>query len=398
MNIVLAVTGGIAAYKAPEIIRRLRERGCQVRPVMTAAARHFITPLTLQAVSGHEVPEGLLDPAAEAGMGHIELARWADTVLVAPASADFMARLAHGLADDLPSTLCLATMAPVVLAPAMNHRMWEAPATRANRTLLEERGVRMLGPGEGDQACGEYGPGRMLEPPAIAEALLGDRRGPLAGRRVLITAGPTREALDPVRYITNHSSGKMGYAIARAAVAAGARVTLVSGPVALATPPGVTREDVESAADMLAAVLRHVDAADVFIGAAAVADYRPRERAGSKMKKSGDALVLEMAQNPDIIATVAAREPRPFVVGFAAETDDVERHARDKLARKRLDLIAANRVGQPGSGFNADDNALSVFWPGGSREYGLMPKERLAGELVALIGERLGATGQPADS
>ena len=309
MNIVLAVTGGIAAYKSPEIIRRLRERGCAVRPVMTDAARAFITPLTLQAVSGHEVPSGLLDPAAEAGMGHIELARWADTVLVAPATADFMARIAHGLADDLPATLCLATTAPIVLAPAMNHRMWKAPATAANRALLAERGVRLLGPGEGDQACGEYGPGRMLEPTEIAEALLGSAAGPLAGRHVLMTAGPTREALDPVRYITNHSSGKMGYAIARAATAAGARVTLVSGPTTLAPPPGVARVDVESAEQMLAAVLAHADDADVFIGAAAVADYRPLARHTSKMKKSGDGMVLELAQNPDIIATVTAREP-----------------------------------------------------------------------------------------
>ena len=395
MNIVLAVTGGIAAYKSPEIIRRLRERGCAVRPVMTEAARAFITPLTLQAVSGHEVPSGLLDPAAEAGMGHIELARWADTVLVAPASADFMARIAQGLADDLPATICLATTAPIVLAPAMNHRMWKAPATVANRALLAERGVRLLGPGEGDQACGEYGPGRMLEPTEIAEALLGTAAGPLAGRHVLMTAGPTREALDPVRYITNHSSGKMGYAIARAASACGARVTLVSGPTTLAPPPGVTRVDVESAEQMLAAVLQHVDDADVFIGAAAVADYRPLAQQMSKMKKSGDGMVLELAQNPDIIATVTAREPHPFTVGFAAETDDVERHAQDKLARKRLDMIAANRVGVDGRGFNADDNALSVFWPGGGREFGLMSKERLAVELVALVAERMGAKGQP---
>ena len=392
MNIVLAVTGGIAAYKAPEIVRRLRERGCTVRPVMTEAARAFITPLSLQAVSGHEVPSGLLDPAAEAGMGHIELARWADLVLVAPASADFMARIAHGLADDLPSTLCLATTAPVVLAPAMNHRMWLAAATLANRHTLEQRGVRLIGPGEGDQACGEYGPGRMLEPQQIADLLLAPAAdGPLLGRRVLVTAGPTREALDPVRYITNHSSGKMGYAVARAARAAGAAVTLVSGPTSLPAPAGVERVDVESAEQMLAAVLQRVDEADVFIGAAAVADYRPLERQQSKMKKSGAGLMLEMTQNPDIIATVTARTPHPFTVGFAAETDDVERHAKDKLSRKRLDMIAANRVGVDGRGFNADDNALSVFWPGGGREFGLMSKEQLAARRVALVAERLGA-------
>ena len=391
MNIVLAVTGGIAAYKSPDLIRRLRERGAVVRPVMTDAARHFITPLTLQAVSGHAVPDGLLDRAAEAAMGHIELARWADLVLVAPATADFMARLAHGLANDLPSTLCLATGAPLVLAPAMNQQMWQAAATQANLALLEQRGVRLLGPGEGDQACGEVGPGRMLEPQAIAESLLGGADGALAGTRVLITAGPTREPLDPVRFISNHSSGKMGYAIASAARAAGAVVTLVSGPTRLATPPGVRRVDVDSAEQMLAAVLERIDDADLFIGAAAVADYRPAARHDRKMKKSGDSLVLELVQNPDIIATVTGRERPPFSVGFAAETNDVERHARDKLTRKRLDMIAANRVGLDDRGFNSDDNALSVFWADGRRDFELMPKQRLAVELVALVAERMRA-------
>jgi len=391
MNIVLAVTGGIAAYKSPDLIRRLRERGAVVRPVMTDAARHFITPLTLQAVSGHAVPDGLLDRAAEAAMGHIELARWADLVLVAPATADFMARLAHGLANDLPSTLCLATGAPLVLAPAMNQQMWQAAATQANLALLEQRGVRLLGPGEGDQACGEVGPGRMLEPQAIAESLLGGADGALAGTRVLITAGPTREPLDPVRFISNHSSGKMGYAIASAARAAGAVVTLVSGPTRLATPPGVRRVDVDSAEQMLAAVLERIDDADLFIGAAAVADYRPAAPHDRKMKKSGDSLVLELVQNPDIIATVTGRERPPFSVGFAAETNDVERHARDKLTRKRLDMIAANRVGLDDRGFNSDDNALSVFWADGRRDFELMPKQRLAVELVALVAERMRA-------
>ncbi len=393
MNIVVAVTGGIAAYKTPDLIRRLRERGAVIRPVMTEAARAFITPLTLQAVSGHAVPEGLLDPDAEAAMGHIELARWADTVLVAPASADFMARLAHGLASDLPSTLCLATSAPVVLAPAMNQQMWPAAATQANRVRLEQRGVRLLGPGEGDQACGEIGPGRMLEPLAIADAVLARGAGPLAGLEVLITAGPTREALDPVRYISNHSSGKMGYAVARAARAAGARVTLVSGPTALAAPAMVERVPVESAEQMLAAVMRNVERADVFIGAAAVADYRPATRQPGKMKKSGDGgMTLELAQNPDIIASVTARERRPFTVGFAAETEDLERHARDKLQRKRMDMIVANRVGLDDRGFNSDDNAISVYWAGGGREFALASKQHLADELIALIAERLLAT------
>lgn len=390
MNIVLAVTGGIAAYKSPDLIRRLRERGAAVRPVMTEAARAFIAPLTLQAVSGHAVPDGLLDSDAEAAMGHIELARWADMVLVAPASADFMARLAHGLAGDLPSTLCLATTAPIVLVPAMNQQMWLAPATQDNRALLQSRGVRMLGPGEGDQACGEVGPGRMLEPQAIAEAVFAKAGGALAGLGVLVTAGPTREALDPVRFISNHSSGKMGYAVAQAARAAGARVTLVSGPTALPAPPMVERVLVESADEMLAAVLDHVDAADVFIGTAAVADYKPVTRQSSKMKKTGDGgLLLEFTQNPDIIANVTARAKPPFTVGFAAETDDLERNARDKLTRKHLDMIVANRVGLDDRGFNSDDNALSIHWHDGSREYELAPKTRLAEELVALVAERL---------
>ncbi len=399
MNIVLAVTGGIAAYKSPDLIRRLRERGAEVRPVMTAAARAFITPLTLQAVSGHAVPEGLLDSDAEAAMGHIELARWADTVLVAPASADFIARLAHGLADDLPSTLCLATSAPIVLAPAMNRQMWSAAATRANCATLAARGVTLLGPGEGDQACGEVGPGRMLEPQAIADAVCGAADGPLAGLEILITAGPTREALDPVRFISNHSSGKMGYAIARAARAAGARVTLVSGPTALPTPAGVERVPVESAEQMLAAVLERIETADIFIGAAAVADYRPTTTATSKLKKRGDAgMVIELTQNPDIIASVTARPRHPFTVGFAAETDDLERNARDKLTRKRLDLVVANRVGVDDRGFNSDDNALSVYWSDGGREFALAPKEQLARELVTLVAERLRAKRETEDS
>ena len=386
MNIVLAVTGGIAAYKTPDLIRRLRERGAVVRPVMTDAARAFIAPLTLQAVSGHAVPDGLLDSNAEPAMGHIELSRWADVVLVAPASADFMARLAHGLAGDLPSTLCLATTAPIVLAPAMNQQMWQAAATQDNRALLERRGVRMLGPGEGDQACGEVGPGRMLEPLVIAEALLASSEGALAGLSVLVTAGPTREALDPVRFISNHSSGKMGYAVARAAQAAGARVTLVSGPTALAAPVMMERVSVESADQMFAAVLERVDAADVFIGTAAVADYKPVTCHASKMKKSGDGgLVLELAQNPDIIASVTARARRPFTVGFAAETDDLERNAQEKLRRKHLDLIVANRVGLQDRGFNSDDNAATLIWAEGEMQLTKQDKYSLAHAVLQQV-------------
>lgn len=392
-RIVLGVTGGIAAYKSADLVRRLRERDCEVRVVMTAGGREFVTPLTMQALSGHAVHTDLLDPAAEAAMGHIELARWAELVAIAPASADFLARLAHGLADDLLSTLCLATTAPIVLAPAMNHQMWAAQATQANRRLLAERGVMLLGPGEGSQACGEVGPGRMLDPLDIADAVVAHpalRResGALANLAALITAGPTREAIDPVRYISNRSSGKMGYALARAAAEAGARVTLVSGPTCLRAPPGVERIAVTSAAEMYAAVMERTPATDVFIGAAAVADYRPREAQQAKIKKGAEHIELRLVRTPDILGAVAGRTGSPFTVGFAAETEDLERNARDKLERKLLDMVAANLVGGEGTGFDSDENALSVFWAGGGRELARAPKERLARELVALVGER----------
>src|SRR5512146_2634763 len=346
-RILLGVTGGIAAYKSADLVRRLRERGAEVQVVMTAAAREFVTPLTFQALSGRPVRMELWDAAAEAAMGHIELARWAELVLVAPASADFLARLAAGRADDLLATLCLATEAPIAVAPAMNRLMWANSTTAANVATLRHRGVQVLGPAEGEQACGEVGEGRMLEPLDIADRIdmLLPRSGPLQGRRVLITAGPTRERIDPVRFISNRSSGKMGFAVAQAAREAGAEVVLVCGPVSLPTPPGVRRVDVESAADMLAGVLREVEGCDIFISTAAIADYRPAQPASQKIKKTSDTLDLSMERTVDVIATVAARPHRPFVVGFAAETEAVEQHARAKLLKKNLDMIAANEVG-----------------------------------------------------
>ncbi|MCC5861008.1 MAG: bifunctional phosphopantothenoylcysteine decarboxylase/phosphopantothenate--cysteine ligase CoaBC [Gammaproteobacteria bacterium] len=387
-RVLLGVTGGIAAYKSAELVRALRERGCEVQVVMTRGAREFIGAATLQALSGRPVREDLWDAAAEAAMGHIELARWADCVLIAPATAQCLARLAHGLADDLLSTLCLATDAPVYLAPAMNRLMWAHPATRANCEVLAARGVTLLGPGIGDQACGETGPGRMLEPQALVAAVLKDPAGPLAGRTVMITAGPTREPIDPVRYLTNRSSGKMGFALAAAAREAGARVVLVTGPVALATPPGVERVDVETAAELHEAVHRRVGDCDIFIGAAAVADYRPREYAGEKIKKRDATLTLTLDRSPDVLASVAALASRPFTVGFAAETCEVERHAREKLARKQLDMIVANQVG-PGRAFDTEDNELLVLWPEeGCQVFARAPKRELAEALIALIATR----------
>jgi phosphopantothenoylcysteine decarboxylase / phosphopantothenate---cysteine ligase len=385
-RILVGITGGIAAYKSAELVRRLVERGAEVQVVMTAGAKRFITPLTLQAVSGRPVRDDLWDEAAEAAMGHIELARWADQVIVAPASADFIARLVHGNADDLLTTLCLATDAPIGLAPAMNRLMWSNAATQANVAILVERGVRVLGPGEGAQACGETGPGRMLEPDDILSALNSD--GVMAGRTVLVTAGPTREPIDPVRFISNRSSGKMGYAVAAAARDAGARVILVSGPTALEPPKGVDFVRVETAADMHAAVMERVGDAGVFIATAAVADWTPGNSADSKVKKESGAPQLSLEHTADILTEVAALAMRPYTVGFAAETDEVEAHARAKLERKKLDLIAANRVGE-GMGFDVDDNELKVFWAGGEAHIGPAPKTQVARELVAVIAARV---------
>ena len=397
LRVVLGVTGGIAAYKSPDLVRRLRERGAEVQVVMSAGAARFVTPLTFQAVSGRPVRDELWDPAGEAAMGHIELARWADLVLVAPATADVLARMAAGRADDLLTTLLLATEARVAVAPAMNRVMWSHPATRANVALLQSRGVAVLGPGAGAQACGETGDGRMLEPAEIAEsaAALVAPAGPLAGRRVLVTAGPTRERIDPVRFVSNRSSGKMGFAVAEAARAAGAEVVMVCGPVTLPTPRGVRRVDVESAADMLAAVERELQGIDIYVSTAAIADYRPAHPAERKIKKTESSLDLALERTVDVLATVAARPDRPFVVGFAAETNDVEYHARLKLERKKLDMIAANEVGDD-KVFEKDDNALRVLWNGGQYEIAHGSKTAVARELVALVASRYAATRAPA--
>jgi phosphopantothenoylcysteine decarboxylase/phosphopantothenate--cysteine ligase len=387
-HILLGVTGGIAAYKSAELVRRLREQDAQVRVVMTAAARCFITPLTLQALSGHTVHTDLLDPAAEAAMGHIELARWTDALLVAPASADFIARLAHGRANDLLAAVCLASEAPLAMAPAMNRAMWENAATRENIALLQQRGIRVFGPAHGSQACGETGPGRLQEPGELVEQLAGlFRSGRLTGLRILVTAGPTREAIDPVRYISNRSSGKMGYAVAAAAVEAGAAVTLISGPVSLSCPARVERVEVETSEEMHDAVMERIAGFDIFIAAAAVADYRPHRAATGKIKKSAGEMTLLLERNPDILAAVAALAGGPFTVGFAAETENVETHAVEKLRTKGLDMIAANEVGA-GTGFESEDNALHVLWEGGSVFLARTRKERLARQLLEVVATR----------
>ena len=394
-HILLGVTGGIAAYKSPDLVRRLREHGAEVQVVMTRAAREFVTPTTFQAVSGRAVRSDLWDASAEAAMGHIELARWADAVLIAPASADFLARLAAGLADDLLTTLCLATEAPIAVAPAMNHLMWSNAATRANIATLAGRSVQILGPGVGDQACGESGEGRMLEPLDLAErlqALLVPANGARARRRVQITPGPTRERIDPVRFISNRSSGKMGFAVAQAAREAGASVVLVSGPVSQPTPVGVRRVDIESASEMLAAVVRELPGTDLFISTAAVADYRPARAAEQKIKKTSDTLELAMERTADVLAAVAARSERPFVVGFAAETESVEQNARTKLLKKNLDMIAANEVGHD-KAFDCEDNQLIVLTRAGRHELARADKLTLARGLIALIAQEMVARG-----
>lgn len=388
-QILLGITGGIAAYKAAELVRRLQDGGATVRVVMTPAAMEFITPLTLQALSGHPVHTTLLDTEAEAGMGHIELARWADLLLVAPASADFMARLVQGQGNDLLAAICLATSAPIALAPAMNQAMWKNQATQANVATLRQRGIVLWGPADGVQACGDIGPGRMLEVDELLQHVAAQfETGVLAGKRVLITAGPTREAIDPVRYISNHSSGKMGFALARACVDAGAVTTLLAGPVTQPTPPRVKRIDVTSAQEMFDAAMAHVPHVDIVIAAAAVADYRPANIAVGKIKKTGmDTMTLELVKNPDIIASVAALADAPFTVGFAAETESVEQYAREKMQRKQLDMIIANDVSQSGIGFGSEDNAVTVFWRDGVTEYRKMSKTQLARQLVEKLAE-----------
>ncbi|MFH4785201.1 bifunctional phosphopantothenoylcysteine decarboxylase/phosphopantothenate--cysteine ligase CoaBC [Vibrio diabolicus] len=385
-KILLGISGGIAAYKCAELTRRLIERGAQVQVVMTKAAKEFITPLTMQAVSGRPVSDSLLDPAAEASMGHIELAKWADLVLLAPATADLIARMSAGMGNDLLTTLVLATDSPVAVSPAMNQQMYRNLATQENIATLARRGMHIWGPAAGEQACGDVGPGRMLEPMQLVhlcEQFFQPKL--LEGKSILITAGPTREAIDPVRYITNHSSGKMGYALASAAAQMGAKVTLVSGPVSLNTPVGVERINVSSAQEMLEAVMTQANKHDAFISCAAVADYRPQTIASQKLKKTedNDEMVINMVKNPDIVASVAAMtEKRPFTVGFAAETNDVETYARGKLAKKNLDMICANDVSVAGQGFNSNDNAITLYWPEGELALALESKEALSFKIL----------------
>lgn len=385
-RVLLGITGGIAAYKSAELTRLLTKAGAEVRVVMTQAATQFITPLTLQALSGNRVHTALLDAEAEAGMGHIELARWPDLILIAPTSANFIAKLTEGKADDILSTLVLATKAPIAIAPAMNQAMWSNVATQQNLVVLAERGMRVFGPASGEQACGDVGLGRMLEPQEIATlcASMFDP-GLLAGLRIAITAGPTQEAIDPVRYISNRSSGKMAYALATEAAAAGAQVTLISGPVALATPERVKRVDVITAQQMLDASLDAAAVCDVFIGVAAVADYRPQQIATQKIKKGAATMTLELVKNPDIISTIAALEKRPFTVGFAAETIDVERHGAEKLQRKRLDLLFANDANAT---LGNDNISATALWAQGSLPLGPASKRRVALQMLELLRQQ----------
>lgn len=381
-RIILGVTGGIAAYKSAEVIRRLQDEGAEVRVVMTPAAEEFIRPLTMQALSGNPVHSQLLDSEAEAGMGHIELARWADLLLIAPASADFIANMVHGRADSLLSAIHLATPAIVAVAPAMNQAMWAHAASLANISVLQERGVRIIGPDEGIQACGDVGPGRMQQPDEIVQLVSGlFQTGRLAGKKLVITAGPTREALDPVRYISNHSSGKMGYALAEAAVEAGAKVTLISGPVDLAPPERCQLRAVVSAEEMLRASLEAAADADIFIAAAAVADYRASTVAGQKIKKQGDQISISLQKNPDIVATVATQTDC-FVLGFAAETQNIESYAKDKLASKNLNAIIANDVSRGDVGFNAEDNEVSWIDADSTTVFSKRSKAQLARDIL----------------
>ncbi|MFT7008046.1 MAG: phosphopantothenoylcysteine decarboxylase/phosphopantothenate--cysteine ligase [Colwellia sp.] len=387
-KIVLGISGGIAAYKIPELVRRLKDQGADVRVVMTESAKAFITPLTLQAVSGNGVADSLLDTQAELAMGHIELAKWADLIIIAPATADIIARITAGIANDLLTTLCLATDAPIALAPAMNQQMWHAVATQANVTTLNQRGYHLWGPGSGEQACGDMGLGRMLEVSELVNLssdFFADKF--LQGQHWVITAGPTREAIDPVRYISNHSSGKMGYAIAQEALRAGAKVTLISGPVAISPPIGCQLISVVSAQEMHDEALNYAKKCTTFVACAAVADYRVANIAEQKIKKTNDAMQLELVKNKDIVADVASLTNKPFIIGFAAETQNVEHYAHGKLIRKNLDLIAANDVAKSGQGFNSDNNALTLFSAIDKTEIPLANKQIIAKKLVSLINQ-----------
>ena len=388
-NIILGVTGGIAAYKTPDLVRKLVAKGANVRVVMTQSAKEFVSPLALQAVSGNLVSDDLLNKDAEAAMGHIELARWADKLLVAPATANFIAKLTHGLADDLLSTLCLATPAPIIIAPAMNQQMWFADATQANLKVLEQRKIQFLGPAQGQQACGDVGPGRMLEPQDIADLLAQETiELLLTGKRITVTAGPTREEIDPVRYLSNHSSGKMGYALAIAAQQLGATVTLISGPVNLPSLVDIHTLSVSSAQQMHEAVMQTIHNCDIFIGCAAVADYRVQQKSNQKIKKSESELTLTFIKNPDILSDVAHLDNAPFTLGFAAETQKLREHALNKLQRKKLNMIAANDVSDSTIGFNSDQNALTVFWSKGEKKLDVADKQLLASQLMRLVAQR----------
>ena len=391
-RILLGVTGGIAAYKSAELLRRLQDQGAEVRVVMTRGAQEFITPLTMQALSGYPVQIDLLDTETETVMGHIELARWADLILIAPATADFMARLAAGRGDDLLTTICLAATCKIAVAPAMNQAMWSKNTTQDNLAKLKISGAIMLQPDEGIQACGEIGVGRLMSVPDIVTAVSSAfHSGALKGQKVVITAGPTREAIDPVRYISNHSSGKQGYAIAEAAVEAGANVELITGPTSLAPPQRVRVHSVESAEDMFNEVQATIEGADIFIGVAAVADYRPKVSSNHKIKKEGDdGLTLEMVQNPDILKFVAGRKEKPFTVGFAAETGSLIEHAKQKLQKKKLDMIIANNVADPNIGFNSDNNQTIVLTATAKHELPMMSKTELARQLIDLIANEIG--------
>ena len=402
-HVLLGVSGGIAAYKSAELVRLLRKQGAEVQVVMTGSAMQFVRPLTFQALSGNPVHSELLDADAENAMGHISLARWADLLIIAPATANLIAKLSHGLADDLLSTLYLAATCPVYVAPAMNQAMWNKTVTQENIEKLQRHGVRVIGPEQGDQACGETGFGRMSEPVDICRHLADDAlelQNPstaqcLQGLKVLISAGPTREPLDPVRYITNRSSGKMGYALANAALKAGAEVTLVSGPVTLAAPANVELVKVETAAQMYAAVMSRAPDHAVYIGAAAVADYSPAIMQPEKIKKQGEQTTIILQKTKDILAEVAKLAKRPFTVGFAAETHELEAYARDKLARKKLDMIAANWVGRELGGFDSEQNALHVFWKNGEKTMAMTDKAHLAEQLISLIAERFHEINAP---
>lgn len=391
-KIVLGVTGSIAAYKSADLVRRLREVGAQVNVVMTKSACEFITPLTLQTLSGKPVAIELLDADQESAMGHIKLARWADWILIAPASADIIARLVQGRTDDLLSALCLASESPLAIAPAMNNKMWSNQATQDNLKILKARGAQIIGPASGDQACGEQGEGRLLEPVEIVVEL--SRLAvptKLQDKHVVITAGPTYEAIDPVRFIGNRSSGKMGFSVAKAAAEAGAKVTIIAGPVQIDTPTGVQRIDVETAQQMHDAVMNEIKSCDIFIACAAVSDYKPERAENNKIKKAGhDRLQLNLVATVDIVSTVASQKDKPFIVGFAAETEQVVTYAKDKLQHKKLDMIAANQVGEK-LGFATEDNELQVFWPQGSQTLPLAPKVQLARDLMTLIIEHYNA-------